>query len=253
VTTATRIILITGTDTGVGKTLVTALLVARGASSMAYGLGVCKPVETGCEAGLKSAADACLLSELSGQELSETICASYCPPLAPLVAARLENRPIIGRTDLVDWLKERASTKELLLIEGSGGLLVPIASNWTYADLAEEIGAQVIVVVGSKLGALNHAGLTFETLVSRRISCLGYVCNDCFSPRGDVSLETNRSMLIEIGKRYGLRELSYLPYSEKASGRLSSQVVKQVLQENAQEIEKLWINCVSLDLKETRK
>jgi dethiobiotin synthetase len=149
--------LITGTDTGVGKTYFTAALVKafrkKGFNALAY-----KPVETGCR---PECSDAKVLGEASGAYYPPVY--SFKLPLAPAVAAEVEGvrvNPYRVVKKILE-LKERYSP---LLVEGAGGLLVPITWNFTYLNLAKELQATVIVVALNKLGVLNHTLLTCEVL-----------------------------------------------------------------------------------------
>lgn len=194
-----RNLFITGTDTGIGKTTVLSGIVAavhRGG----WKVGVLKPVETGCHpgpAGQPLPQDGVQLQYFSQCQLHLR---SICPvalkePLAPLVAARRE-----GVSIDIDQLAEAhaavAATHDLTCIEGAGGLLVPISPGVTFADLAVRLDALVVVVVGSKLGAINHALLTIRYAQSAGLEVLGYVVN-FLSPEPDVAARTNVDVLTE--------------------------------------------------------
>lgn len=207
-----RLIFVTGTDTGVGKTTVLCALVrqlrCRGISAAAV-----KPVESGClrnPDGSLHPADAVRLADASGTPLEETILYRLETGVAPQVAAGLENLSI-DWTALVRWIREREGSP--LFVEGAGGPLVPIFGGKTFADLAEDVGAECVVVVGSKLGCLNHAALTFELLRARGIPLLGYVLNDLHrAPDStDPALSTNRGALASIAERYRVLEIGYVP------------------------------------------
>jgi dethiobiotin synthetase len=193
------ILLVTGTDTGVGKTLVTA---AIGAALRARGLrvDVAKPAETGCATGTGDLVPEDALTLAAAVESGEPL-ATVCPyrfpdPLAPALAAeRVGVR--IDVDALVRALRARAQRLDLLLVEGAGGLLVPLAPATTYADLAAGLGAQVALVVGSRLGAINHALLTLEVLATRRLAVRGYVLNR-LSGEPDLAVETNGALLARL-------------------------------------------------------
>ena len=179
-----NLLFITGTDTGVGKTVVTALL-CRALFNAGVKLRVMKPVETGCEknsAGQYLPLDALLLKAAakSGQSLDEIVPYVFSTPVAPAVAAEREKRPV-DPVRLAAGIRQQAANCELLLWEGAGGLLVPIAPDFTYADLARATGSACLLVVGSRLGSINHAALTLEVLQARAIPLLGYVLNDLFA------------------------------------------------------------------------
>lgn len=215
-------VLITGTDTGVGKTLVMALL-ADWMRGHQVQVGVRKLVETGCfnQNGKLIPADGSLLAPFDTQTktVDDIVPWKFEPPTAPLVAARARGEEL-SPDALSEYCEALKSEYELLLIEGAGGLLVPIAEGFSYAELASRIGALVIVVVGSRLGVLNHACLTFEVLKTRAIPTLGYVFNDLFQGGGsltrehseNMALQTNRELLLDLAEAYEIEELGYVPH-----------------------------------------
>jgi dethiobiotin synthetase len=190
---------ITGTDTGIGKTTVLSGIVAdihrRGCK-----VGVLKPVETGCQPGQDGRLlpqDAAQLRYFSECQLDlRTICpVALREPLAPLVAARREGVRI-DINQITAAHAAVAATHDLTCVEGAGGLLVPIAPGVTFADLAARLEALVVVVVGSKLGALNHALLTMRHAQSVGLRVLGYVVN-FLAAEPDVAARTNVDVLAE--------------------------------------------------------
>lgn len=216
---------ITGTDTGVGKTTLSCALIAA-LTLKGLRVAVCKPVETGCnpdEHGALQPLDALLLKHACNvsQSLDEVCPFRFVVPVAPFVAAQREGREISVEQicDVIEGLRARA---DVVLIEGAGGALVPITADLTYADLAQRYSWKSVVVVGSKLGALNHACLTFEVLKSRRIDLLGYVFNDFLAsevdlpPREVAARATNRAALNALAARYEISEVGYLPWMNPA-------------------------------------
>lgn len=186
---------ITGTDTGVGKTFVARGLAGALRQRGAH-VGVMKPVETGCgPSNQRSPSDAAALATAAGSRLD---LAYICPyqleaPLAPDVAARLENIRVDPQS-IVARYHEIASSHDITLVEGAGGLLVPIVARYTMADLADDLGIPLVVVVDSKLGAINHTLLTLEAAASREIEVCGYVINHT-SDKPDMASETNAALL----------------------------------------------------------
>ena len=169
---------VTGTDTGVGKTFVArgiaAALRARGRR-----IGVMKPVETGCGADItRRPADALALRAAAGSTLPlDRICPYQLDaPLAPDIAARLENTRI-DPAAIVAAFRAIEDEHDLTLVEGAGGLLVPIAERYTMADLAGDLDLPLLVVVHSKLGAINHTLLTLEAAAARGLAVSGYLLN----------------------------------------------------------------------------
>jgi dethiobiotin synthetase len=210
-------IFITGTDTGVGKTFFACGLAALLKKS-GYKVGVMKPVETGCvEGGGKLVPqDAAALKEASGCELPlEQICPyRFREPLAPSVAAERE----AIRID-IDYLMsgygEISETHDITIVEGAGGLLVPLLPSYTYADFAKVLKLPVIVVAENKLGMVNHLLLTLEHASCKGLSVLGYVLNQIES-HPSLAAETNREALVSLT---GVPCMGEVPYFEDSQRR----------------------------------
>lgn len=189
-------IFITGTDTGVGKTFVACGLAAL-FRECGYRVGVMKPVETGCleKDGQLVPEDAIRLKEASGcDELLEKICPyRFKDPLAPSVAA--ERSGVAIDIDVIWKLYgEIGSKHDITIVEGAGGLLVPILPHYTYADLARLLKLPVLVVAANRLGAINHLLLTLEHAACRDLRVLGYVLNNLES-QTSLAAETNADAL----------------------------------------------------------
>lgn len=171
---------VTGTDTGVGKTVVAAAI-ARSLVEAGARVGVLKPVATGADPVIEDA-DA-LLEAIGGGAPIERVCPlSFRPPLAPPVAARLsggrlEWPALLERTrSAVDWWVGPGSA-EILVVEGVGGLLCPIAEGATVADLAVALDWPLVLVARRGLGTLNHTLLTVEAARLRGLRLAGLVLN----------------------------------------------------------------------------
>ena len=207
-----RIVLVTGTDTGVGKTLV-ATAIAAALATRGVRIAVAKPAETGCPErdGELVPEDAVALRNAAGDPAS---LADVCPhrfpdPLAPALAAERAG----ARVDvdaLAAHLRRRAADADLLLVEGAGGLLVPLTADVTFADLAARLDAAVVVVVGSRLGAINAALLTLEAVRARRVPLAGYVVNR-LAPDDDLAVATNDDLLARLTAERRLGTLPFLP------------------------------------------
>jgi dethiobiotin synthetase len=157
-----RVIVVTGTDTGVGKTIVSAALAALADERVAY----VKPAQTGDDD------DAATVARLAGVETHVLAC--YPEPLAPATAARRSGAIPVTPSQVADYV--RALDADLVLIEGAGGLLVRFDDEGgTLADVAELLDAPVIVVARAGLGTLNHTALTLEALAARDLTCAGVV------------------------------------------------------------------------------
>lgn len=163
-------IVVTGTDTGVGKTVVTAAVAAlartRGAS-----VAVVKPAQTGARPGQPGDLDE--IRRLAGvTDLHEY--ARYDDPLSPAAAARWAGLPPLDLAACVERI--RALDRDLVVVEGAGGLLVRYDEEGaTLADLAHALGAPVLVTARSGLGTLNHTALTLEVMAARGIEPAGVV------------------------------------------------------------------------------
>jgi dethiobiotin synthetase len=165
------VLLITGTDTGVGKTVATAALACH-ARLAGVDVAVCKPVQTGAADGDDDLGEVARLSGVG------TLASGwrYPEPLAPVAAADRAGLPLPTRAELIGLVEGVDRPDRLTLVEGAGGLLVEIgADGVTLRDLATDLDAAVLVVARAGLGTLNHATLTVESLVAWGIPCAGLV------------------------------------------------------------------------------
>ena len=174
-----RGLFITATDTGAGKTFVTAA-VARALRGRGAAVRVCKPVATGAEwvGGRWLSDDTRILAEAAGDWDYDAVTPWAFPtPAAPPVAARLAAAEL--RLDgLAESVRRRAAGGALVLVEGVGGLLCPLTRRETVADLAAELGLPLVVVARRSLGTLNHALLTLEAAQARRLAVAGVVVSE---------------------------------------------------------------------------
>jgi len=208
-----RGLFVTATDTGVGKTEVACALVS-GARAAGLDVGAMKPAQSGLAPG--EASDAERLQEAAGgADPLELVCPyQFEPPLAPGVAARLAGVEI-SLPRLVETARTLASRHAALVVEGAGGLLVPLTPSQTYADLAVALGLPVLVVARAGLGTVNHAALTIEALRARGLALAGVVLNRT-GPGDDASVPHNAA---EIERLTGARVLATLPYCRDISSR----------------------------------
>ncbi|MGB8407672.1 MAG: dethiobiotin synthase [Mycobacterium sp.] len=191
------VLLITGTDTGVGKTIATSAL-ACSARLSGIDVAVCKPVQTGFAPAFGHGDDDLAeVARLSGVgELAPGW--RYPEPLAPVAAAELAGMELPSRTELLALIHGVDGPGRLTLVEGAGGLLVALgASGVTLRDLAVDLGAAVLVVVAPGLGTLNHTGLTVESLAAHGIACAGLVVGAWPSEPGPAEV-SNRGELERI-------------------------------------------------------
>jgi dethiobiotin synthetase len=171
------VLIVTGTGTSVGKTVVTAAIAAL---ALARGdrVAVVKPAQTGIasDAGQDAEpADAETVRRLSGlTDLHEL--ARFPDPLSPEAAARVSGLPPLDLADCAEYIARLAGSRDLVLVEGAGGLLVRYdKAGSTLADLAARLDAPVLVVAAAGLGTLNHTALTLEAIAARKLRLAGVV------------------------------------------------------------------------------
>ena len=166
------VLIVSGTGTEVGKTVVTAAVAAL-AASRGRRVAVVKPVQTGERPG--PAGDLAVIRRLSGVRRTHEL-ARFPDPLSPEAAARVAGRPPLDLAAAAVVIKQLQLEADLVLIEGAGGLLVRYdPAGRTIADLAVMLDAPVLVVTTPGLGTLNHTALTLEALSSRRLAAAGVV------------------------------------------------------------------------------
>jgi dethiobiotin synthetase len=166
------IIVVTGTDTGVGKTIATAALACRAAASGS--VVVVKPVQTGVGPGSDEIADADVVHRLTGCAVHELTFLE--DPLAPDTAARLRGVRIPPVAEYADRVRVLAESHDTVIVEGSGGVLVRLDTDGgTILDLAVGVAAEAVVVTSAGLGTLNHTELTVTALRARGIEPSGLV------------------------------------------------------------------------------
>lgn len=208
-------IFITGTDTGVGKTFV-ASAIAGVLRNGGIDVGVMKPVETGCveEDGALVPADALKLKEASGSGDAMDLVNPYrfAAPLAPSVAASLEEREI-RIEKIAEAFNVISQRHDFIIVEGAGGLMVPLTESETFADLAASLNIPIVIVAPSRLGVINHTLLTVEAARKRGIEVSGIILNNPAPPHGwDLSGERNA----EVIRRFsGVPLLAEVPFIKK--------------------------------------
>lgn len=176
---------ITGTDTGVGKTRVAVGLTLawrrRGRQVAAM-----KPVETGCTAIHDLDGDAALLAAASASPHPPRLLSPYRfrTPASPLHAAEIEHQPFPDLTAIVAAAGAIGHNADALLVEGAGGLLVPLAPGFFIADLAAALELPLLIVAPTRLGTINHTLLTIEAIRRRDLPLLGIVFNHLTANQG---------------------------------------------------------------------
>lgn len=170
---------ITGTDTGVGKTYVACKLIEQYVAQGFKVVGM-KPVAAGCELvdGVWVNEDVQLLTEASNVKAPAGLINPYCfkEPIAPHIAAQHEG--VVISLDVIESAYHQlAELADIVIVEGAGGLLVPLDSDLTIADLIARLNIPTILVVGLKLGCINHALLSMEVSTSRNLPITMWVAN----------------------------------------------------------------------------
>jgi dethiobiotin synthetase len=168
-----EILVVTGTGTEVGKTVVTAA-VAAAAAGAGRSVAVLKPAQTGVAPG--EAGDVAEVLRLAGEHVTGAELARYPEPLAPGTAARRAGMAPVRPHQAAEAARELATTHDLVLVEGAGGLLVRFdGDGGTLADVAAALEAPVVLVAQAGLGTLNATALTVEALGARKLTCAGVV------------------------------------------------------------------------------
>jgi dethiobiotin synthetase len=232
-----KAVFITGTDTGVGKTVVCGLLKRflrqRGLSAVTQ-----KWVQTGSDQN----PDLVVHRRLGGLERDEQSYQdqiapySFTLPASPHIAARRQNQ-VIKERKILDSFDELTRVFDWVLVEGVGGLLVPFNQRKTLLDIAIDLRLPVLVVAANRLGAINHTLLTLEVLKARGARLLGVVFNDTASDGDDAIKADNPLIVRTISQEIVLGCLPHRFDLESLSGEFESigkRVIEQITREPAQ-------------------
>lgn len=216
---------ITGTDTGVGKTMVGAAL-ALYLKKRGLTVGVMKPIETGVSAGNDARSDAARLRAIIESE--ETLGAirpySFELPVAPLAAAQAEGRTIDPNT-IKKVYRLLSSRYDCMVVEGVGGVQVPITRSDNVLSLIKRLRLPVVVVGRSGLGGINHALLTVETLRRQKLRMIALVLNRTHPVRSALARVQERSTIEILRKQSGVPVIGPLPYEPGLPSRFRPAVI----------------------------
>lgn len=214
-----EIIFVTGSDTGVGKTVVSGLL-ARFLKEKGVDVGVCKPV---CSGGRE---DAEVLLKAAGnqQTLDEVNPWYFGEPLSPLIAARLARKKI-SREVVMKHIQRIREKHTLTVVEGAGGLLSPLGEGFDSRALLVELKARPLIVVADKLGAVNQALLVLEALPKPQRAGAQIVLSAVAKP--DASSETNARLLRELKPNTVVHSLPRV--TDKVTKAQMSRMLQKVL------------------------
>lgn len=208
-----RGIFVTGTDTGVGKTLVSSVL-ARLLSMNGVNVGVMKPVTSGCRAenGRLVSDDALLLCQAAGITYSEDVAPyRFSEALAPAEAAKAEGVRI-DFSHIKELYERLAASSEFIIVEGAGGLMVPLSGGLLVADLALELGLPLLVVARPGLGTINHTILTCYAALQMGLQVAGVIINGMPANPG----RAEQSAPHQIGSLCGAPMLGIWPKRDEA-------------------------------------
>jgi dethiobiotin synthetase len=219
-------VFVTGTDTGVGKTVVMAAL-AMTFAKRGYSVGMMKPIETGVGSQRTDESDAGRLRRASGNRhaLAQVRPFAFRKPLAPLDAARLEGRAITLPT-IVRAFHTLAARHEVILVEGVGGVYVPITQSLMVIDLIDRMNIPVLVVGRTGLGGINHALLTLAALRRRQIPLLALVLNRPTPSRTATARAQEASTTRLLRSCAGVPVIGPLPYLTGVSGNWQKSVAR---------------------------
>jgi len=228
-----RGLFITGTDTGVGKTIVGASLVASLRHS-GFDMGVMKPIETGFS--LRSS-DAVFLKKIAAvKDPLDSICPYRLKhPLSPFTAAKIENVSIRFET-IARAYEELLQNHQALLVEGAGGLLVPITREKMMADLALYLKLPVLIVSRTGLGTINHTLLSVEAARKRGVEVAGVIFNH-LGPRRGLAEKTNPSVIRHFLDVPILGEIPYAPFLKRKE-RIDEKITEWV--ESHVDMNRIW-------------
>lgn len=222
---AKKIIFITGTDTGVGKTLLTALLLRHLRASGGRALGM-KPFCSGGREDVRML-QAVQRAELSDAEVNPFYFAAAVAPLVELEKTRRN----ISLKQVVAKIKRVGKKCERLLIEGSGGLMVPLGKVYLVEDLIAELDCRVIVVARNQLGTINHTLLTVARLRTRGIKRRNVIVALMCGPKTDASSASNERILRQLLKPISIVQVPNLARhgAKEPVGKLALGVAKRAL------------------------
>jgi dethiobiotin synthetase len=190
---------VTGTDTGVGKTVLSAAIVAA-LAARGHSVRALKPIITGLDDPIDPdwPPDHALLARVAGQLPAETMLAGFGPPVSPHLAGELAGRAI-SLADLLAGIRSLSTPGSALVVEGVGGLLVPLSPTASVRDLAQGLGLPVVVAARPGLGTINHTLLTLEAARTAGLSIGGVVLTPWPSAPSQMEI-SNRDTIARLGQ-----------------------------------------------------
>ena len=206
---------ITGTDTGVGKTLVTGGIAAV-LRQQGLTVGVFKPIASGCrDEGVLVSDDTAFLAMCADAAYSLSIITpvTYKLPAAPVMCVHIENRPI-NYEEIVNAYNYLCENTDVVLVEGIGGAMVPIDDEHTVMDLAAAFDLPTVIVARPNLGTINHSLLTIEAVRNAGLPVAGLVINGYKALDATIVEETAPDLICHWAET---NLLSIVPYDEESS------------------------------------
>jgi dethiobiotin synthetase len=215
---------VTGTDTGVGKTVIAAALI-RAAGHLGVKACGMKPVETGCarEGNVMLPSDGMFLKEISRMDESASHITPCCfeHPLAPMVSAEMEGITVDLNRIRVAFDK-LGRTYQAIIVEGAGGLLVPVNKDYFILDLAREMGLPLVVVARPGLGTINHTLLTVNYALKEGLEVAGIIINHTYQSEGSMAEKTNPNAIEQLSP---VPLIGIFPYLDDMSGEAFEKTV----------------------------
>ena len=219
---------VTGTDTGIGKTHVSVQLL-RGLAARGVRASGFKPVASGCmrdATGALRSEDALALRAASAVPLPDYASSNPCAleqPLSPHLAARLDGTevklgPLLAAYDAL------VAAHEVVVVEGVGGWAVPLSPRLMQADLARALGVPILLVVGVRLGCINHALLTTRAIAADGCRLLGWVANTI-----DVTLAQADAAIATIGEAIGEPSMVRFGHAGEGEAEVAAELARVVL------------------------
>lgn len=224
---AAKVVFVTGTDTGVGKTVLTALLLSHLRGQGINALAV-KPFASG------GRDDALLLQSISGDgiTLDDVNPFHFKMPVAPLIAAR-EEGVNVRRSEVIGWLRRMRGKCDVLLVEGAGGLLTPLGEQYDLLNLANDFNPSVILVAPNRLGVLSQTRAAMQCLQAASVKKKSVVLTPLGIRRNDVSILTNCAVLTELLQKTSIFEFPRMGSKNRAADKIgaSAKKIKKLLAE----------------------
>lgn len=191
---------VTATDTSVGKTVISAALI-RALNMLGYSTGAMKPVETGCAKEGKTLipSDGSFLKNIADMKEDIKLITPYTyeTPLSPMSAGEIEGGHVSPEVILHAY-NDLLKRYDLIVVEGIGGLYVPILRNYFVSDLAKRMGLPLILVIRPSLGTINHTLLTIHYARSKGLPLAGIIINYASPPLNDIAEKTHQKALHEV-------------------------------------------------------